>query len=220
MKGLFGEIPEVVKTELVKIKTFLQFQTCVVYPSKNEIFRALSDPVMKVENIKVVIIGQDPYHNGSACGLCFSIKQKNGSPIGPINPSLRNIYKELKNSGFDIVENGDLSHWKDQGCLLLNLSLTVEKGKPDSHTDKYKELTKQIISFVSLNTKQVVFLLMGKNAQSVEENITPQNQHVIIATSHPSPFSAFNTSSPFMGSNAFVRINDALKAFGKTPIRW
>jgi len=185
----------------------------IIYPPINYVFRAL----IRLPKIKVVILGQDPYHNGSAVGLCFSVKKGNA-----INPSLRNIYKELELEQYNVNKDGDLSHLYNQGCLLLNLSLTVNKGEPDSHTRIWSSFTYTIIKYISDNTSNIIWLLMGNNAQSSLKHIDT-NKHVIFKTSHPSPFSAYNSYRDvpaFIGSNIFKKINNNLSLQNKNEIKW
>jgi uracil-DNA glycosylase len=183
-----------------------------IFPCINQVFRAF----IPLEKIKVVVVGQDPYHNGSAVGYCFSVL-----PGNKINPSLRNMYKELKQSGYDVKENGILTHWVDQGCFMINTALTVEKGCPDTHTAFWYDFTESAIKYVAYNCENVVWLLMGSKAHKFNQFI-PKEQ-LSICTSHPSPFSAHRSSTTvpsFFGSNAFVKINARLEEDGDTPIIW
>lgn len=183
-----------------------------IYPYIHQVFRAF----IPLEKIKVVVLGQDPYHNGSAVGYCFSVL-----PGNKINPSLRNIYKELKQSGYEIKEDGALTHWVDQGCFMINTALTVEKGCPDTHTSIWYDFTESAIKYVADNCKNVVWLLMGSKAHKFKQFI-PKEQ-LAICTSHPSPFSAHRSSATvpsFLGSNAFIEINARLEEDGETQINW
>ena len=184
-----------------------------IYPPINQVFRSF----IPLDKIRVVILGQDPYHNGSAVGYCFSVL-----PGNRINPSLKNIYKELKQSGHDdIKEDGILNHWVDQGCFMLNTALTVEKACPDTHTEMWMEFTENAIKHVSVNCKDVVWLLMGSKAQNFSDLIP--NDHCILSTSHPSPFSAHRktkTSPCFLGSGVFIKTNDWLVKKGYKKIKW
>lgn len=175
----------------------------VIYPNINYVFRAFY--LTPLSNLKAVIVGQDPYHNGSATGLCFSVKLGNS-----INPSLRNIYKELKQEGYNPEENGVLTHWARQGVLLLNMSLTVEKGNPGSHAHMWYSFSKHLIKYIDNNTisNKIHWLLFGRDAHQVKKYI--QNG-IVHCTSHPSPFSAHKNSSnipAFLGSGVFRKVED------------
>lgn len=186
-----------------------------IFPSINQVFRAFY--LTPLDKVKVCILGMDPYHNGSAVGLCFSVKPNNN-----INPSLKNIYTELKNEGYKPVENGILIPWAQQGVLLLNKALTVSKGDPDSHTSIWYDFTDKVVSYIDSNVDGVIWLLMGKNAQEVEHLIT-NDTHNVLKTSHPSPYSASKSSgnSPaFLGSGVFKQINEILSLFEKEEIKW
>ena len=189
----------------------------IVYPQINNVFRSF----IPINNINDIIIGQDPYHNGttefdgSAVGYCFSVKKGNN-----INPSLRNIYKELVLEGYNVKNDGDLSKWAKQGCFLLNTALTVIKGVPDSHTNVWSDFTENVITYVDNNCKNIVWLLMGAKAHHFDMFI---NKNKIIKTSHPSPFSANRSVGEipaFIGSNIFKDINIYLKSKGKNEIIW
>jgi uracil-DNA glycosylase len=184
----------------------------VIYPPPNLVFRAFRTPL---ENIKVVILGQDPYHNGNATGLCFSV------PVGAeINPSLRNIYNELEAEGFSVNKNGDLSSWPTQGCMMLNTALTVEKSSPESHLHLWFQFTQKVLEYIGTQTKNVAWLLMGAKALEFKKYAVPENGHKIFCTSHPSPFSAhkgFRDVPAFLGSGVFKNINTFL---GKEKIIW
>lgn len=178
-----------------------------IYPPQKDIFNALN--FTSLNNVKVVIIGQDPYHGfGQAHGLAFSVK--NGCPIPP---SLRNIFQELKNDLGIIRQNGDLTDWAKQGVLLLNSTLTVNEGIPNSHS-KYGwiDLTDYIIKTISDRKENVVFVLLGAFAQSKLKFINIK-KHIIIKLAHPSPLSAHKG---FLGSKLFSNINASLPV----PIVW
>ncbi|WMJ22557.1 uracil-DNA glycosylase [Paludicola sp. MB14-C6] len=189
-----------------------EYHTQTIYPKKEDLFTALRlTPFTKV---KVVIIGQDPYHQpNQAHGLSFSVKEGNKIP-----PSLRNIYKEIENSiGIKSSASGDLSRWAKQGVLLLNAILTVRDSSPLSHKGKGWELfTDQIISFLNQSDKSIVFLLWGNDAKKKVELITNPN-HLILTSVHPSPLSA---SRGFFGCNHFQLANEALIQNGLEPIDW
>lgn len=189
--------------ELKKISDILSETKVKIYPEIHNIFKAF----IPLEKIKVVILGQDPYHDGNAVGLCFSIYPKT-----KLNPSLRNIYNELEKEGYKINRNGNLSHWAKQGCFMLNTSLTVAKGLPNSHTDYWYKFTQKVIENIC-RRDNICWMLLGKNAINFKHNIT-NNTHFIFCTSHPSPFSAnrniSNDIPAFLGSNIFNRVNEKL----------
>jgi uracil-DNA glycosylase len=183
----------------------------IVYPQFNNIFNALNLTTFK--NTKVVIIGQDPYHGeNEANGLAFSLNDN-----VKITPSLRNIYKELYNDLNIKKNNNDLSGWAKQGVLLLNTILTVEKDKPLSHKDfGWQEITTFIIKYINENKENVVFILWGNNAKEYGDLID-KNKHLVISSSHPSPFSA---NKGFFGSNPFSRTNKFLIEKNQSGIDW
>lgn len=183
-----------------------------VLPPKEYRFRALE--LTPLENIKAVILGQDPYHGeGEANGLAFSVNKDIKIP-----PSLRNIYKELNSDlGLEIPTHGDLTSWAKEGVLLLNSILTVEKNKPASHRDiGWQQYTDSLISQISNQKEHVVFILWGKYAQSKIPLIN-QAKHLIIASTHPSPFSA---NKGFLGSKPFSKCNKWLKEKNVPQIDW
>lgn len=183
-----------------------------IFPPGGLIFHALdSTPLARV---KVVIIGQDPYHGpGQAHGLCFSVQ-----PGVPVPPSLQNIFKELKRDlNIDPPNHGCLQHWAEQGVLLLNTSLTVEQGKAGSHAAAgWQPFTDRVIEAVSQHQPHLVFLLWGAHAQSKERLIDP-TKHLILRSPHPSPLSAHRG---FIGNGHFSRTNRFLEQHGLTPIDW
>ena len=183
-----------------------------VFPEEKNVFNALE--LTPFESVKVVILGQDPYHGfGQAHGLSFSVQK--GIPLPP---SLRNIYKELQEDiGGEFPTEGDLSHWAKQGVLLLNTVLTVEEGNANSHKAKgWERLTNRLIDSLNELKHPVIFILWGKPAQDKEKLITNPN-HVILKAPHPSPLSAYRG---FFGSKPFSKVNDILIQQGQTPIRW
>ncbi|EOR93891.1 Uracil-DNA glycosylase, family 1 [Arcticibacter svalbardensis MN12-7] len=185
----------------------------VIFPPGALIFNAFYQTPFK--SVKVVILGQDPYHGeGQAHGLSFSVLKGIGIP-----PSLRSIYKELKTDipGFEIPVHGELTHWAEQGVLLLNATLTVRKGEPASHHKKGWEIfTDQAIKALSENRKGLVFLLWGKNAQA-KIPLIDETKHSILTAAHPSPYSAYNG---FFGCKHFSKANELLEAQGLTKIDW
>ena len=182
-----------------------------VYPKKENIFNAFKIPY---KDVKVVILGQDPYHGeGEAHGYAFSCLKT------PIPPSLKNIYKELY-SDLGIEKdmlNGDLTPWANQGVMLLNAGLTVEKDKPNSHKDMgWNYFTDAVISKLNEREEPIVFILWGNFAKEKAKLITNKN-HLVIESAHPSPFSARNG---FFGSKPFSKTNDFLIKNNKKPINW
>jgi uracil-DNA glycosylase len=168
----------------------------------------------KLEKIKVVIIGQDPYHGvGQANGLCFSVSHKQKIP-----PSLRNIFKELKEDlNIEPPNNGSLNHWSEEGVLLLNSILTVESGKANSHKDIGWEIfTESVIKLISLKMNNIVFLLWGKYAHN-KEILIDCKKHLILKASHPSPLSSYRS---FFGCKHFSKTNNYLINNGKEGIKW
>lgn len=184
----------------------------VIYPPRDAVFRALQ--CVKPEDVKVVIIGQDPYHGeGEAMGLSFSV------PSGvKIPPSLRNIFVERESDcGIPISDSGDLTSWAEQGVLLLNAILTVTADSAGSHrTFGWESVTDGIIRALSQQSKPIIFLLWGKFAEKKRKMID-ESRHVVIASAHPSPLSAYRG---FFGSAPFSQINSALEEAGSTPIDW
>lgn len=183
-----------------------------VFPEEKNVFNALK--LTPFESVKVVILGQDPYHGfGQAHGLSFSVQK--GTPLPP---SLKNIYKELQEDiGGELPIEGDLSHWAKQGVLLLNTVLTVEEGNANSHKGMgWETLTNRLIESLNELKHPVIFILWGKPAQEKEKLITNPN-HVILKAPHPSPLSAYRG---FFGSKPFSKVNEILIQQGQTPIRW
>jgi uracil-DNA glycosylase len=189
-----------------------EYKEQTIYPAKEDLFQALNE--CSYEDCKVVIIGQDPYHQpGQAHGLSFSVL-----PGVKIPPSLRNIYKELNSDlGIEIPTSGYLIKWAKQGILLLNTVLTVREGEPNSHKNKGWELfTNTILSELNKQDRPIIFVLWGKHAQAKEELIT-SNHHVILKSHHPSPLSA---SRGFFGSKPFSQINQKLVELQLEPVDW
>lgn len=189
-----------------------EYKTQTIYPNMFDIFNALRyTPYNKV---KVVILGQDPYHQpNQAHGLCFSVKKGITPP-----PSLKNIYKELQSDcGCTIPNHGELTQWANQGVLMLNTVLTVREGKPNSHANKgWEILTNRVIELLNQRKEPLVFLLWGRNAQSKEALITNPN-HLILKAAHPSPLSAYQG---FFGCQHFSKTNQFLIEHHHRPIDW
>ncbi|WP_223668631.1 uracil-DNA glycosylase [Kangiella shandongensis] len=185
----------------------------VIYPPKDQVFNAFK--ATEFDKVKVVILGQDPYHGpNQAHGLCFSVQPGIKPP-----PSLVNMYKELANSvdGFDIPQHGYLQPWAEQGVLLLNTVLTVEQGKAHSHANiGWEQFTDKVIEALNREREGLVFLLWGSHAKKKGRAIDRKRHHVLTAP-HPSPLSAHRG---FLGCNHFVQANGFLKAQNQTPIDW
>ncbi len=188
-----------------------EYSTDAVYPPKNQIFRAIQ--LTPFEEVKVVIIGQDPYHNmGQANGLSFSVSESVTAP-----PSLKNIFKELEDDLQIKRIRKDLEDWAEQGVLLLNATLTVKAHTPNSHKDLgWEKFTNYIIEQISKHREHVVFVLWGAFAQKKEALIDP-GKHYIIKSAHPSPFSVHRG---FFGSRPFSKINAYLTEHHEKPIEW
>lgn len=189
-----------------------KYDSEIIYPPKSDIFRALK--LTPFENVKVVIVGQDPYHGeGEANGLSFSVSKGIKLP-----PSLKNIFQELHDDvGVDIPVNGDLTKWAEEGVLMLNAVLTVKKDSPASHKNLGWELfTDYIIKILNKKETPVVFILWGNFAKEKSALIT-NKKHYIISSVHPSPFSARNG---FFGSKPFSKANQFLINNNIKPIDW
>jgi len=183
-----------------------------VFPPPKLVFNAFT--LCSFEDVKVVIIGQDPYHGpGQAHGLSFSVPDGVRPP-----PSLQNIYKEIKSDlGIEIPTGGNLEHWAKQGVLLLNATLTVKANSPASHQKLgWEQFTDAIIRTISKEKENVVFLLWGRFAQD-KASLIDEERHLILKAAHPSPFSAYNG---FFGSKHFSQTNRYLKEHNLTPIDW
>lgn len=202
-KNYFVELVEFVKQEYKNFKTF---------PPGRQIFAAFDH--CDYDDLKVVIIGQDPYHGpGQANGLCFSVNDEIRMP-----PSLQNIFKEIKDDlGKDMPKTGNLERWARQGVLLLNATLTVRAHAPGSHQNKgWEAFTDAIIKVISEEKEGVVFLLWGAYAQRKGEMIDSK-KHLVLKSAHPSPFAA---NRGFFGCRHFSKTNAYLKQQGKQEIDW
>ncbi|MBQ8993222.1 MAG: uracil-DNA glycosylase [Turicibacter sp.] len=189
-----------------------EYEREVVYPPKNEVFRAFQ--LTPYSEIKVVILGQDPYHGPhQANGLSFSVEEGTKFP-----PSLRNIFNELvEDVKCEYPSSGDLSSWAKQGVLLLNTTLTVKESQPMSHTGMgWERFTDVVLSEINKKSTPVVFILWGKHAQS-KKKLIDQSKHFVIESAHPSPLSA---RRGFFGSHPFSKTNTFLISKGLTPINW
>ena len=205
---------EVQKPYYLKIQQFLERQDKlgkVIYPPRKDIFNAFN--LTTPQNVKVVIIGQDPYHGyGQAHGLCFSVKKG-----AKIPPSLRNIFKELEyDIGCEIPIHGDLSHWASRGVLLLNTILTVEEKQASSHQGiGWEEFTDKVIQTISDNKEKVVFILWGNYARK-KKYLIDSKKHLIIESPHPAAEIYAGGKAGFFGSKPFSRANKYLTS----PIDW
>lgn len=203
-KPYFESLSGFIRAEIASGKT--------IYPAGNLIFNAFN--TTPIQEVKVVILGQDPYHNpGQAMGLSFSVPREQRLP-----PSLRNIYKELNDSlGIPKANHGDLTKWAEQGVFLLNAMLTVERNKPGAHKKSgWQDFTDAAIKAISSQRSNVVFLLWGAFARKKKELIDG-SKHLILESAHPSPFSA---DKGFFGNNHFKLANDYLAEQGLATIDW
>ncbi len=203
-KPYFRQIALHIKTE--------KSQGKIIYPPGSLIFNAFN--ITPFDKVKVVILGQDPYHGpGQAHGLCFSVQ--NGVPPPP---SLINIFKELHDdTGVPVPNHGNLTHWAEQGVFLLNASLTVRAGEPMSHSKiGWADFTDAVIKKVSAEKEHVVFILWGKFAQE-KRILIDENKHCILRAAHPSPLSA---NAGFFGCKHFSKTNEYLVSKGIDPINW
>ena len=202
------------KDYYLNLREFLknEYTTNRIYPPMNDIYNALRYTAYK--DTKVVILGQDPYHGeGQAHGLCFSVKAGVKFP-----PSLQNIFKELYNEyGMPSPPTGELTGWARQGVLLLNTTLTVREGQPQSHKGHgWETLTDRIIELINEKDEPVVFILWGGNARAKKAFIT-NRKHLILECAHPSPLSAY---AGFFGCGHFKKANEFLLSIGKSEIDW
>ncbi len=202
---------------ILSLKEFVEKERAfgsVVYPPEELVFNAFLQT--SFESVKVVIIGQDPYHGkGQAEGLCFSVPKGITTP-----PSLKNIYKEIESDlGFSPPNHGCLISWAKQGVLMLNATLTVREKEPKSHYGKgWEQFTDNVVRALCKRADPIVFLLWGKSAKEKCENIlnSENHPHIILSCAHPSPYSARG----FLGCRHFSKANQHLANFGKTPINW
>lgn len=202
------------KEYYLNLRKFLinEYRTQTIYPDMYDIFNALK--YTAYEDVKAVIIGQDPYHQpGQAHGLCFSVQKGVKTP-----PSLINIFKELKDDlGYEIPDHGCLTSWAESGVLLLNTVLTVRRGQPMSHADKgWEILTDKVIENLNNREKPVVFILWGNKARAMKRLITNPS-HLILEGAHPSPLGAHKG---FWNGRYFSKANEFLKRNGMEEINW
>lgn len=198
----------------LRIREFLksEYSHYTIFPKATDIFNAFR--YTPYENVKVVIIGQDPYHEiGQAHGLAFSVQDGVSFP-----PSLRNIFLEIKNElGIDIPKSGNLTKWAEEGVLLLNATLTVRKGLANSHANcGWEKFTDDVIRKLNERDEAIIFVLWGNYARKKKQLITNKN-HYILEAAHPSPLSAYNG---FFGCGHFKKINEILISNKKNPIDW
>jgi uracil-DNA glycosylase len=206
-------VAEFEKPYFQKLVAFLneELKTQTIYPPEHLIFNAFNK--CPYDNVKVVILGQDPYHGeGQANGLCFSVNDG-----VPIPPSLKNIFKEIQTDlGKHEPPSGNLERWAEQGVLLLNAILTVRASKAASHRNKgWEQFTHAVIRLISERKDKVVFLLWGTYAQQ-KGKIIDATKHCILKSAHPSPLSTRN----FFGNKHFSQVNQYIQQYGKTPIDW
>ena len=189
-----------------------EYKTRTIYPAMDNIFNALK--YTSYEDVKVLLLGQDPYHGpGQAHGLCFSVQKGVDKP-----PSLKNMFKELESdTGIVAPSHGCLTDWAKQGILLLNTVLTVREGEPNSHKKLgWTTFTDKVIELLNEREDPVIFVLWGRNALEKLPLIT-NSHHYVLSAAHPSPLSA---SRGFFGCKHYSKINEILKSMGKTPIDW
>jgi len=212
-KEILGQ--EFSKPYFLQLVSFLKIERAsgkIIYPPGQLIFNAFN--TTPFDKVKVLILGQDPYHGpGQAHGLCFSVPRGITPP-----PSLVNIFKELQSDiGLIPPSHGNLTHWAEQGVMLLNASLTVRANEPMSHANiGWAEFTNTVISKISLLKKNVVFILWGKFAQE-KQALIDETKHYLLKAAHPSPFSA---DKGFFGCRHFSRTNEWLTKHGLDPIDW
>ncbi len=211
-RAVLGE--ELMKPYFLKLQEFVAQERAegTVFPEEENVFSALQ--ATPYEKVRVVILGQDPYHDvGQAHGLCFSVLPGVKPP-----PTLANIYKELKNDvGAEVSRHGYLQHWAEQGILMLNAVLTVRAHQANSHKDRgWEQFTDEVIRKVNVKKEPVIFVLWGGYAGK-KAYLIDSSKHIIIQCAHPSPLSARNG---FFGSKPFSKINEKLKALSGTEIDW
>ena len=206
---------EFTKEYMVRLRTFLLERKkagAVIYPPGDKIFNALDSTPF--EQVRVVILGQDPYHGpGQAHGLCFSVR------LGvPTPPSLLNIFKEIEQDlGIAAPDHGYLGHWAEQGVLLLNAVLTVERGKAGAHQGKgWESFTDHVVRLLNAEREGLVFMLWGNYALK-KGQVIDRDRHLVLSAPHPSPLSA---NRGFFGCRHFSRANQWLQEHGQSPIDW
>ncbi len=203
------------KEYFINLMSFVneEYQNKKIYPAKENIFKMFEET--SYDALKVVILGQDPYHGeNQAMGLAFSVPKSQSK----LPPSLKNIFKELNSDlGVEISKHGDLTKWAKQGVLLMNTVLSVEEKKPNSHANKgYERLTDEIIKYINLKNDTVIYILWGNNAR-VKKALITNEKHFVIEGVHPSPLSAHRG---FFGSKPFSEVNRLLELNNKVKIDW
>lgn len=207
---------ELLSSNMDALREFLKNEYAagkVIYPPKDKIFNAFN--LTPLSKVKVVILGQDPYHGaGQAMGLSFSVPK-----IIPKPPSLQNILRELSSDlGIAVSKHGDLTYWATQGVMLLNATLTVESSKAGSHQNKgWEVFTDKVISLINDHTQNTVFILWGSYAKK-KGRFIDTSRHLVLSANHPSPLSA--NRGGFFGTHPFSQTNQYLMQHGKTPIDW
>ncbi|MDD2567100.1 MAG: uracil-DNA glycosylase [Thiovulaceae bacterium] len=202
------------KEYFLELQAFVEdaYKQHAVYPPYGDIFRAFN--LVKPEEVKVVIVGQDPYHGiNQANGLAFSVCKD-----CPLPPSLKNIFKELFDDlGCSVARSGDLTQWAEEGVLLINTILTVRHGEAYSHKNKgWERFTDKVLTKLSADFKDIVFILWGAPSQK-KVKLIDASKHLIITSAHPSPLSAYRG---FFGSKPFSHANEYLRSHAKKPIEW
>ena len=186
-----------------------------IYPEKGSdlLFKAFR--TTPLSEVKVVILGQDPYHDGSYDGFAFSNRESLR-----LSPSLKNILKEVEADvydGFQVSQNPELERWAEQGVLLINTAHTVRKGNPASHLEYWSRFTQEVLHLLSKQDRPIVWILWGNKARDAVRVINPNKEHLHLISPHPSPFSAH---TGFFGSKPFSKANEYLKSHGRENIRW
>ena len=213
--GILAPILESHRVEVAYWTVKADAEKHVIYPKKDDVWRAFNP--CTAHNLKVIIVGKDPYHDGSANGLAFANDERR-----KISQSLSNIYKELEHEyGPGNKLDQTLMSWAEQGVLLLNRALTVRKGRPESHLDVWNSITQEILRLITLNIESpIVILLWGKKAQTIKPYCHPLSRHgsprLILEAAHPSPFSF----TKYLGCNHFTEANSWLAKQGNEPIQW
>jgi uracil-DNA glycosylase len=223
--GNYFETPEW-ETLRSNVQHALDANPEIIRPEPQNFFKALE--ITPVDAVKVVILGQDPYHSpGLAQGLAFSIPNNISPSSRQFPSSLRNISKALSIEGFGVLPHGDLHHWAEQGVLLLNTALSVKLGEAGSHTNLgWKSLIDQLICALSTQKSRIVWLLWGGHAQSKLPLISQNNDQLVLQSSHPSGLGVYKTNTPFLlpgdteSCRHFSKTNDWLTAHHLAPIHW
>ena len=224
LRSLFGEewydaLETVLKSKYWKAlgeKVAQERRIYTIYPDKGSdlLFKAFR--TTPLSEVKVVILGQDPYHDGSYDGFAFS----NDDNSLRLSPSLKNILKEVEediHNGFNISQSADLERWAEQGVLLINTAHTVQKGNPGSHLEYWSTFTRMVLLLLEQQDRPIVWIVWGKKAENAIKAVIMNEKHLILKSPHPSPFSAH---TGFFGSKPFSKANEYLKADGRSEISW